>query len=193
MAPYDDWNKYDDDQDNEEPQDNSVSLSQVILSFFSFTLEPDDPENEREKTSHLFAALNSAMQLQKRRVITGPNDSFGTFLFNTDRQAEIDKSTFVYGMAAVGANTSTNDENIEEEGIAPTKIVKPGQKPFYTPEEMKSFRSFGLEPGFKLFGFKPRKELKFEDNVKHSLFIYPEENVYILSSPFWLSVAHPSR
>ncbi|KAF5345659.1 hypothetical protein D9757_014209 [Collybiopsis confluens] len=413
MAPYDDWNKYDNEED-EELQDDSFfdAKKDVILVCIdcssSMLQVRDDPENEGEKTSHLFAALNTAMQLQKRKVITGPNDSFGIFLFNTsrkadssrtqvselkqntflyqppgpisaptiqqliellnggpeglleefppsnqvpladvftgcnwvirdgapktatkrvflitdednphpgrgseqmitaaknvfddllklgvmvepffiqtddktfnvnqfyssvmqhtplddededgglneavsiariedllaqmkfreitkralfsvpfelakgltigvkgyglvteqkkgeykyfvdlgdrlepavikttlldeDRQAEIDKSTYVYGMAAVGANTSTNDDDIEEEGIAPTKIVKPGQRPFYTPEEMKSFRTLGLEPGFKLLGFKPRKELKFEDNVKHSLFIYPDENTY---------------
>ena len=29
----------------------------------------------------------------------------------------------------------------------------------------------------KLLGFKPRSDLQFEDNVKHSLFIYPDEMV----------------
>ena len=27
----------------------------------------------------------------------------------------------------------------------------------------------------KLLGFKSRRELKFEDNIKHSIFIYPDE------------------
>lgn len=31
--------------------------------------------------------------------------------------------------------------------------------------------------GIKLLGFKDRSELRFEDNVKHSLFIYPDEMV----------------
>ena len=31
--------------------------------------------------------------------------------------------------------------------------------------------------GIKLLGFKSRKELAFEDNIKHSTFIYPDEMV----------------
>ena len=31
--------------------------------------------------------------------------------------------------------------------------------------------------GIKLLGFKDRSELRFEDNVKHSQFIYPDELV----------------
>lgn len=66
---------------------------------------------------------------------------------------------------------------------------------FYTADEIKSFRTLGLEPGvssatsciappdrmcdagLKLLGFKSRKELEFEDNIKHSYFIYPDEMV----------------
>ena len=32
-------------------------------------------------------------------------------------------------------------------------------------------------PGIKLLGFKRRKDLAFEDNIKHSTFIYPDEMV----------------
>jgi len=31
--------------------------------------------------------------------------------------------------------------------------------------------------GIKLLGFKDRSELRFEDNIKHSQFIYPDEMV----------------
>ena len=31
--------------------------------------------------------------------------------------------------------------------------------------------------GIKLLGFKDRSELRFEDNIKHSQFIYPDELV----------------
>jgi hypothetical protein len=33
--------------------------------------------------------------------------------------------------------------------------------------------------GIKLLGFKDREELAFEDNIKHSQFIYPDEMVRI--------------
>ncbi|KAF9072547.1 ku70-like protein [Rhodocollybia butyracea] len=100
-----------------------------------------------------------------------------TGLLDEDRQAEVNKSSVVYGMAVVGAAPS-NENDGEEDNLTATKVVKSGQRPFYTPDEMRSFRTLGLEPGFKLLGFKPRDTLKFEDNVKHSLFIYPDENTY---------------
>jgi len=31
--------------------------------------------------------------------------------------------------------------------------------------------------GIQLLGFKDHSELLFEDNIKHSTFIYPDENV----------------
>ncbi|KAJ3862177.1 SPOC like C-terminal domain-containing protein [Lentinula novae-zelandiae] len=93
-----------------------------------------------------------------------------------DRDVEVDKSNIVYGMAVVGAAPSNDD--VEDDSMAATKVVKSGQRPFYTADEMRSFRTLGLEPGLKLLGFKPRDTLKFEDNVKHSLFLYPEENTY---------------
>lgn len=43
----------------------------------------DDPNVEGGKTSHLYTALEAAMQIQKRKVIVGPNDSVGVILFNT--------------------------------------------------------------------------------------------------------------
>ena len=47
----------------------------------------DDPNYEDVKTSHLFTALDAAVQIQKKKVIVGPNDSFGIVLFNTVRFA----------------------------------------------------------------------------------------------------------
>ena len=49
---------------------------------------------------------------------------------------------------------------------------------FHTAEEIRSLRSLGLEPGIKLLGFKDRSELVFEDNVRHSFFIYPDEDMF---------------
>jgi len=49
---------------------------------------------------------------------------------------------------------------------------------FYTAEEVRSLRTFDLEPSIKLLGFKDRSELTFEDNVRHSLFVYPDEESY---------------
>lgn len=43
---------------------------------------------------------------------------------------------------------------------------------------MRSLRTLDLEPGIKLLGFKDRSELVFEDNIRHSFFIFPDEETY---------------
>lgn len=45
----------------------------------------DDPNYEDVQTCHLYAALEAAMQIQKKKIIVGPNDSVGILLFNTVR------------------------------------------------------------------------------------------------------------
>lgn len=49
-------------------------------------LEPhDDPVYEDVQTSHFLTALEAAIQVQKKKVIVGPNDAVGIMLFNTVR------------------------------------------------------------------------------------------------------------
>ena len=43
----------------------------------------DDPTYEDLQTSHLYTALEAAMQIQKKKVIVGPQDAVGVMLFNT--------------------------------------------------------------------------------------------------------------
>jgi hypothetical protein len=43
----------------------------------------DDPTYEDLQTSHLYTALESAMQIQKKKVIVGPQDAVGILFFNT--------------------------------------------------------------------------------------------------------------
>lgn len=77
--------------------------------------------------------------------------------------------------------------------IFPTSPLSQSYKPFYTAEEVRAFRSLGLEigtilvfaisyafdisQGIWLLGFKNYSELLFEDNIKHSTFVYPDEDV----------------
>ncbi|KAI0294877.1 SPOC like C-terminal domain-containing protein [Multifurca ochricompacta] len=91
-----------------------------------------------------------------------------------EREAEVEKSEVLYGMT-MGA--TAEDEDTQEHGFG-TRSVRAGRRVFYTAEEVRSFRTLGLEPGLKLLGFKDRSELAFEDNVRHSLFIYPDEGTY---------------
>lgn len=45
---------------------------------------PTNSPNEEYK-SHVYTALEAAMQIQKRKVVVGPNDAVGILLFNTVR------------------------------------------------------------------------------------------------------------
>ncbi|KAF9456442.1 SPOC like C-terminal domain-containing protein [Collybia nuda] len=100
-----------------------------------------------------------------------------TVYIDEDRQVEVDKSKMLYGMS-VGETAATADSDEDDGSGVGTRIVKAGQRPFYTADDIKSFRTLGLEPGIKLLGFKNRDQLRFEDNIKHSQFIYPDEMAY---------------
>jgi len=49
----------------------------------------DDPKYDDVQTCHLFNALEAAVQIQKKKIIGGPNDSVGILLFNTVRLAPV--------------------------------------------------------------------------------------------------------
>ncbi|GJE85629.1 Ku DNA-binding complex, Ku70 subunit [Phanerochaete sordida] len=91
---------------------------------------------------------------------------------------EVPKDALLSGMglgeAAQGKKTQ---DHIDEEGGV-TRVTAAGSKTFYTADEIRSFRTLGLEPQIKLLGFKDPDTLAFEDNVKHSYFIYPDEMAY---------------
>ncbi|KAH9964727.1 ku70-like protein [Lactifluus volemus] len=97
-----------------------------------------------------------------------------TTYVDEEREAEVDKNSVLFGMT-LGA--TAEDEDTQEHGFG-TRSVNPGRRVFYTADEVRSFRTLDLEPGIKLLGFKDRSELAFEDNVRHSSFIYPDEGTY---------------
>lgn len=43
-----------------------------------------------------------------------------------------------------------------------------------------SLSNFPPIPVVKLLGFKDRSDLAFEDNIKHSLFLHPDEMVHLV-------------
>ena len=60
----------------------------------------DDPNYDNAKTCNLFTALEAAMQIQRKKVIAGPNDSVGILLFNTVRAVCFSFSNIpIYSMA----------------------------------------------------------------------------------------------
>lgn len=50
----------------------------------------------------------------------------------------------------------------------------------FSKAEMQKLRSFGQEPGIRILGFKPIRELHFYENIKHAYFIYPSDLVSFL-------------
>jgi len=56
-----------------------IDASESMLALY------DDPKYENAQSCHLFAALDAAVQIQKKKILTGPNDSVGIILFNTVR------------------------------------------------------------------------------------------------------------
>ncbi|KAI6126231.1 SPOC like C-terminal domain-containing protein [Pisolithus croceorrhizus] len=121
---------------------------------------------EQKKGSYLyFIDLGDRMEVARSRTV----------YVDEEKEAEVSRNKALFGMK-LGADEDGGDG--DEMGLGPSRVVKHGQRPFYTAEEVQSFRTLGLEPGIKLLGFKDKKELAFEDNVKHSIFIYPDELKY---------------
>ncbi|GAA5824381.1 hypothetical protein JCM11251_000398 [Rhodosporidiobolus azoricus] len=59
-----------------------------------------------------------------------------------------------------------------EKGIQAAKI-------FFTEADIRKVKTIGRPPSLKLLGFKPRKDnIKFHETIKHSYFIYPDEERY---------------
>ncbi|KAG1822093.1 SPOC like C-terminal domain-containing protein [Suillus variegatus] len=123
---------------------------------------------QRKGTYKYFVDLGDRMEVANSRTV----------YVDEDQQAEVDKTEMLYGMALGGASVEDVSDD-EGEGVDTVcRAVLSGKRPFYTADEIKSFRTLDLEPGIKLLGFKDRTELAFEDNVKHSVFIYPDELKY---------------
>ncbi|KAL1412750.1 ATP-dependent DNA helicase II subunit 1 [Vanrija albida] len=82
------------------------------------------------------------------------------------------------------------DGDEEMEDAKPANTVSDGSRPRvvartrlqFSDSEIKEFRSLGIEPQIKILGFQSPDNLRMEDNVKHSFFVYPEENAYIGST-----------
>ncbi|RPD54794.1 ku70-like protein [Lentinus tigrinus ALCF2SS1-7] len=103
-----------------------------------------------------------------------------TAYVDEEQETEAEKAQILFGMDLGAPSAEVEEEGGDEhkEAGAGTRSVPLGSRVFYTPDEVRSFRTLGLEPGIKLLGFKGRKELAFEDNIKHSVFIYPDEMTY---------------
>ncbi|KAF8885484.1 SPOC like C-terminal domain-containing protein [Infundibulicybe gibba] len=152
---------------HEVPKRAQFSVSLELAEGFKIGVKGYGLVTEQKKGSYkYFVDLGDRMEVATARTV----------YIDQDREAEVDKSKIVYGTAP-GASAAADGEDEEDESVG-TRVVKEDQRPFYSAEEVRSFRTLGLEPSIKLLGFKDRSELVFEDNVKHSHFIYPDEMTY---------------
>ncbi|KAG8995655.1 ATP-dependent DNA helicase II subunit 1, partial [Tulasnella sp. 427] len=115
-----------------------------------------------------------------------------TTFIDSEQQIEVDKSQIMFGMKSVAVA-----EADEEEDAKPTKAAR-RQPALFTAEQVKEFKTLGIEPGLsrlpesfvvsggieiaplgiKILGFKDRNALRFQDQIKHAYFIYPDESVF---------------
>ncbi|KAJ7755905.1 SPOC like C-terminal domain-containing protein [Mycena metata] len=147
---------------HEVPKRAQFSIPFEIAQGFTIGVKGYGLVTEQKKGAYkYFVDLGERMEVATVRTV----------YIDEDRQAEVDKTKMVYGMD-VGAAADDDDDT------GGTRVVQPGQRPFYTAEDIRSFRTLGREPGVKLLGFKDRSELLFEDNIKHSQFIYPDEMTF---------------
>lgn len=52
----------------------------------------------------------------------------------------------------------------------------------FTESEIRQFKTLDLEPQIKILGFQDPSALRFEHNVKHSVFVYPDESAFVGST-----------
>ncbi|QRW18462.1 ATP-dependent DNA helicase II, 70 kDa subunit [Rhizoctonia solani] len=93
-----------------------------------------------------------------------------TVYFDEEQEQEVPKESIVFGYQFGTGQPEVSEEDVD----AP--VIK--DKVFYTPEEMKAFRTFNINPSIKILGFKDIKTLPFDANVKRSIFIHPNEAAF---------------
>lgn len=129
-------------------------------------------EAEEAKTKTIFtsamtgAALDPseigyAYSFGKSDVGTNLADNYWARLNSRDSEGE--------GSEEQGQHGSDGDRKAQ--GTIRTRIT-------FTDAEIREFRTLNLDPQIKILGFQDPKGLRFEDNVKHSTFIYPDENSF---------------
>ena len=88
MAPFEDWDKMDEDEEDELQEDawlqgsKDAVLFAIDCSESMLELRDDGKGNQK---SHLQTALEGCRDLQRRKAAVGPNDSVGILVFNTAR------------------------------------------------------------------------------------------------------------
>lgn len=154
---------------HEVPKRAIFSIPFQLADGFVISIKGYGLVTEQKKGSYkYFVDLGDRMEVANSR----------TAYVDEDQQAEVDKTEVVYGMSLGAAPVDGGSDDEGEGADTAYRAVPVGKRPFYTADEIRSFRTLDIEPSIRLLGFKDRTELAFEDNVKHSVFIYPDELKY---------------
>ncbi|KAI5453371.1 ATP-dependent DNA helicase II subunit 1 [Naganishia albida] len=74
-------------------------------------------------------------------------------------------------------------DTTEEDDKGKVKATQPVRtRVTFTNAEIKQFKTLGLDPQIKIIGFQDKNILRFDQNVKHSVFLYPDESQYVGST-----------
>ncbi|KAL7417971.1 SPOC like C-terminal domain-containing protein [Mrakia frigida] len=113
------------------------------------------------------------------------NDDTGGEGPTSTKPMDVDDEATQDEIVNVVDSEDTDDEDVkpvlpssvkQEQTIGPEGLKKP--KITFTKAQLAKLRSVGLDPGIKIIGFQDSDSLKFEYNIKHSYFIYPDEATY---------------
>ncbi|MBW0509342.1 hypothetical protein O181_049057 [Austropuccinia psidii MF-1] len=66
--------------------------------------------------------------------------------------------------------------------IGDSKDVRSFRRIVFSPQELEEIRTLGLDKGLRLLGFRPRDEVRWQDHLKHSYFIYPSDDLLLGST-----------
>ncbi|KAM0754970.1 Ku DNA-binding complex, Ku70 subunit [Meredithblackwellia eburnea MCA 4105] len=99
---------------------------------------------------------------------------------NTAQGEEVISKT-VYKDAESGAPLDPKKEIKKYFEVGKSDIANNVQatKVFFEESEVRKIKTLGRSPAIRLVGFKPREEyLRFHETIKHSYFLYPNEDMY---------------
>lgn len=74
--------------------------------------------------------------------------------------------------------------------IGNEKELKSFRRVIFTNDEVEKIRTLGLDTGLILLGFRPKNELLWKDHVKHSYYIYPNEDEFLGSTRAFSALLH---
>ncbi|CAJ0651670.1 13896_t:CDS:10 [Entrophospora sp. SA101] len=177
--------------------------SKIAINIFGINSKPDEPFNldafyselltlDNDITNYSFVSTSKdyekmALQIKSKEAPKRSTFSIPFRLFEDELTIGVkgysmiiqkDKPTYKY--VHMRSETARVAEIKTEWICADTtqRLMKEDMKLYYPYDEIAKIKSIDDKKGITLLGFKPASYLKFEYNLEHSLFIYPDEEQY---------------